>query len=448
MSPLRSSGRAGGRRGLAWPSRRPDSEPGARDEGYTMIEVLVTMFVLSIIVVFALGFMTNLLQQATNVHDTMQGVQQDQTASEGLLQYLHAANDVLYGSNATTLVANISAGVVSGAVQSDTLTATLTNSGSPGLDATFATSISPCPAGATSCNTPSIVLDYDAVNSNTVFTYFYNNYAVTPVVLASTNTPTSAQLSEIVAVGVNVTFLAGPHVPIEGFQAVRPSNFITTVYLQNASGAQALTTTTTVAESPAGSVVGTPVTLTATVTAAGSFPDGGTVTFTVSTGGSALSLCTTEEVLNTSNGQAACTFTPSVSGSYSVTAAFSGTNSYQPSSGTTPFNVLQGTTTTLTSTAPVKSGKQWTFTATATVVTNPGGAPVTSGTVQFSLTCTGGSFSGCTGGAGSALNAFGQSVLPASITVNSGAPNYSMTATYAGNSNFASSTSNTLTGTL
>ena len=53
--------------------------------------------------------------------------------------------------------------------------------------------------------------DYDAVNSSTVFTYYYNNYSVTPVVLASTTTPTNAQLSEIVAVAVDVTFLAGPH---------------------------------------------------------------------------------------------------------------------------------------------------------------------------------------------------------------------------------------------
>ena len=265
------------------------------DDGFTIMEMVVTMLILSIIVALIMAFMTNLFQQATNVRDTMSGVQQDQTAGEGLLKYLHSTIAVLPGSNATTLDASILAGVNgSSTPQTATFSAALTDPGSAALDATFATSITA--AGGTGAT--STVQDYDAmspesianvstvsgstaisvtsggfqgvlagmnvsgtgiasgttvtsVSNNTLnlstaatatgtatlsfgqpFTYYYNNSSVTPPVLATTTSPTNAQLAEIVAVAINVTFLSGPHVPTEGFKAVRPSTFQTTVYLR------------------------------------------------------------------------------------------------------------------------------------------------------------------------------------------------------------------------
>ena len=57
----------------------------------------------------------------------MTGVQQDQTAGQALMQYLHAAIVILPGSNATTLNASILAGVnSSGTAQTATLQAVLT----------------------------------------------------------------------------------------------------------------------------------------------------------------------------------------------------------------------------------------------------------------------------------------------------------------------------------
>ena len=160
-----------------------------------------------------------------------------------------------------------------------------------------------------------------------MFTYYYNNYSTTPVSLASTTTPTNAQLAEIVAVGINVTFLAGPHKPVYGFHAVHASNFQTTIYLQNAAGAPAPTSATTIT-APTSAVVGSPLTLTATVSPV---PDGGTVTFTVTYGGSPLSVCTAPVDVSTTTGTATCTFTPGSGGTYDVTASFSGTSDFQPS---------------------------------------------------------------------------------------------------------------------
>lgn len=421
------------RRVLSWPSTR---RPAEDEDGFTIVEMVVAMLVLSVISVLSFAFITNILQQATNVRDTMQGVQQDQTAGEGMLQYLHAATDVLSGSNANTLNVSLLAGVVSGQPGSDTFTAQLTNSASPKLDAVFSTTITQCPISATSCGTPRTVDDFDAVNSNTVFTYYYNNYSGNTATLASTTAPTTAQLSEIVAVGVDVTFLAGPHVPTVGFQAVRASTFDTTFYLQNASGNPAPTTTTTISESPAGPTVGTSVTLTATVASNGSSVDGGFVTFTVATGGSNLSVCTSEEIVDTSTGQATCTFTPEATGSYSVSGAFTGTNDYQPSNGSTSFNVLQTSTTTLTASATHNSGNNWTINATATV--NPSTA---TGTVEFAVTCTGNIQSGCSGG--SSTLSSGSAGFSTAVTISGygPTPTYQVTATYEGDTTHGSSTS-------
>lgn len=391
------------------PSRRSGGEEG--EGGFTIAEMAVTLLVTSIIIVLAFGFVTNLLQQATNVRDTMQGVQQDQTAGEGLLQFLHSAIDVLSGSNATTLNASILAGVSSETPGTATFSAQLTNSASPNLDAVFSTTVTPCPVSASTCSTPRTIDDYDAVNSSAVFTYYYNNYSVTPVVLASTNTPTNAELSEIVAVGVDVTFLAGPHVPIEGFQAVRPSNFQTTVYLQNAAGAPSPTTTTTLSYSPTSPLANSPLTVTATVASGTAFPDGGTVNFTVSTGGSALSVCTSAAQVSTSNGQATCTFTPLTSGAYIVSATFSGTDDFQPStSPPTTIDVLTPTVTTVVESETNQGGTSRTLILTATV------SPSTAtGTVTFSVVVSGTTYGG-------------------TVTLSSGTAQWSQSSLHSGNS--------------
>ena len=95
-------------------------------------------------------------------------------------------------------------------------------------------------------------------------------------------------------------FLAGPHKPVYGFHAVHASDFQTTIYLQNAAGAPAPTSATTITL-PGTIAVNSPLTLTATVNPV---PDGGTVTFTVTFGGIPLSVCTAPVDVSTTTGTA------------------------------------------------------------------------------------------------------------------------------------------------
>jgi prepilin-type N-terminal cleavage/methylation domain-containing protein len=357
---------------------RPTGAPARRragDAGFTLVELVVTLLLVAIITPLAFGLIRNLLQQSTDVHDTMVGVQQDQVAGEALLQYLHGATVILAGSDATTLDASIDAGINASTQAPDTatLTAVLAEPTSPSLDATFTTSITPN-GGA-----PSNVGTYDAVASTSVFSYFYNDTTLgattsapcsasasadLPTGLACTSAPTDPQLPAIVAVGIDVTFLAGPHVPIEGFAAVRPSNFETTVYLQNSAGVAAVasgtpttttspgtpttttspgTTTTvptttqvpqqstrTVVAGPINATIGAPATVRATVSPS---PGGGTVSFVLTLDGGAIS-CGSGPAAVGADGTATCSFTPAQAGTYSLSADYSGDAQYGASSST------------------------------------------------------------------------------------------------------------------
>jgi hypothetical protein len=401
------------------------------EDGLTIVETLVSLVIVSVVIPVALLLVTNIFQQSQNVHDTILGVQQDQTAGQALLQYLHAAIVVLPGSNATTLNASLLAGVNSSGTQTATLNAVFTNSANPKVDATLIMSLTPDGGRKSSIGT------YDAVNSPTVFTYWYNNYSTTPVSLASTTTPTNTHLSEIVAVSVNVSFLAGPHKPVYGFHAVHASDFQTTIYLQNAAGAPAPTSATTVA--PTGTIaVNSPLTLTATVTPV---PDGGNVTFVITYGGSALSVCTAPVDVNTTTGIATCTFTPGSGGTYDVTASFSGTSDFQPStSAVIPIVVPLATTTTISSIVTSTSHGTDTIAVTATV--SPAGV---TGQVEFTLQVC--KISGQCTNYGSPSTLSGNSATWSQNALSRGA-SYTVYATYEGNSTYSASTSGTSTGTL
>jgi hypothetical protein len=469
--------------------------------GFTIVETVVTMAIVTAILGIVLGVVTNLFQQSQNVRDTVTGVQQDQTAGQALTQYLHSTIVVLPGSDATTLNASILAGINSSDVPGTaTLSAVLTNSSSSKLDATFQTTLTPDGGNSSTVNTYDAVNSVTvgsvstAVNSTSVsvpsggfpgvgsgmvvsgtgiapqttvagisgstltlstaatatgtvtltfgsagFTYYYNNYTTTPVSLSSTTTPGSGgvEYSEIVAIGIDITFLAGPHTPTEGFQADRPSNFQTTVYLQNSSGAPAPTTSVAVASS--GTVAsGQPLTVVATVTANGVQADGGNVTFTVtSPGGSVLSVCTSPVDVNVTTGQADCTFTPAGGGNYIVAAAFSGTSDLQPSTGSNTIPVPITTTIAITNVTP--SSKTLTVQATVT----PSAAP---GQVNFTLkqssSCGVG---GCTTYNGSGTLSGGVATFTQS-GLNSG-KTYNITASYAGSGSYQGSGPANSTGT-
>ncbi len=412
---------------------------GGEDVGFTIVETAITLLIVSIVMGLVFGFITNFFQQSVNVSDTMSGVQQDQTAGEGLLQYLHAAIVILPGSNATTLDASILDGVTSGTnpvPQVATFQAELVAPAGPNLDATFQTSMAanggycPVPPAAPNPNCRSMN-DYDVVNSSTVFTYYLGGASVT-----TTTTPTNAQLSEIVAVGVDVTFLAGPQKPTEGFQAVRPTTLQTTVYLQNASGAPAPTSTVSVS-APNGTV-GSPLTLTATVAPV---PDGGFVTFTVTLNGNTLSVCTSGAIVSTTDGTATCTFTPAQGGTYDVSATFSGTSDFQPSSSSVTA-VSVPIPTSFTSIRVVAGATTLALTAFLTASQNPSGI---TGSVVFTVTQQGSCHSHCGSSSPSEPVSSGSAAWTAT-SLNSN-QNFNITATFSDPTNTYATSSSSTTGT-
>ena len=77
-----------------------------------------------------------------------------------------------------------------------------------------------------------------------VFTYYsYVGTTLTP--LSIQNPVPACALNEIAAIGIHVTFLAGPQIPTEGYAADEPTTLDTIVYLRGSSTAATSTTTTT-----------------------------------------------------------------------------------------------------------------------------------------------------------------------------------------------------------
>ncbi|MER7901614.1 Ig-like domain-containing protein, partial [Streptomyces sp. NPDC096046] len=141
-------------------------------------------------------------------------------------------------------------------------------------------------------------------------------------------------------------------------------------------------TTTALASSPDPSVVGQPVTFTATVTpvAPGAGTPTGTVVFSFGDG-------TTSVTAALTGGSATVTrpYTTRSSGLFTVTATYIGSNSFAGSSGSDPHTVNRAlsATTVVSSPDPSRPGQGATVTATVTAV--PPGAGTPTGSVTFTI---------------------------------------------------------------
>ncbi|MEV6319295.1 Ig-like domain-containing protein, partial [Streptomyces sp. NPDC051776] len=184
-------------------------------------------------------------------------------------------------------------------------------------------------------------------------------------------------------------------------------------------------TTTTVTSAPDPSVVGEPVTFTATVApvAPGSGVPTGTVAFIVS-GGPTL----TAPVVG---GQASVTTNSLTVGSHTVSAAYGGDTTFAPSAGTDahtvqPQPVASTTITVISSPDPSAVGEPVTFNATVEPVAPASGVPT--GTVVFDFG---------DGATTSTVLSGGTAVVTHTYTAAAG--NYLVTAVYGGDAAFASS---------
>jgi Bacterial Ig-like domain (group 3)/FG-GAP-like repeat len=250
-----------------------------------------------------------------------------------------------------------------------------------------------------------------------------------PVLLTATLNPFQAQNH---SASGNVTFYAGAIVlgtgaMVNGVATLNTTTLpagvdsVTAVYPGDANFTAATsppvtitviaTTTTTLVALPTSLVVGQTLTLTATVTPGGGPAPAGTVTFfsgAVSLGSAALN----------AGGVATLTLMPT-QGIYSITAAYGGSTSDEPSVSSPPVTVTVAspTTTTLIAAPTILTVGQ-TLTLTATVTASVG--PVPTGTVTF--------LNGTTSLGTATLNAGGVAAL--TLTPPVGA--YSITASYNG----------------
>jgi prepilin-type N-terminal cleavage/methylation domain-containing protein len=282
------------------------------DAGLTLIELIVTLLVVSIVMTLSALLIVNVNQQSSSMLDTIKGIQSETGAEQSFVQYLQGATELLamYNNSGTQIAPSateMDMVVNEGFIGTNSGSQTNNWSGNAGaqylsnctnLDALWSVPASPAGADAqflvgqdipasgppnqapwssvaangtgpytftpTSPCAPTTALrslsDYYALASQSmtvdpVFSYWKwgaatgNTLANVPpglVQLPLTGGVIPAVcLSEVAAVGIHVTFLAGPQTPKEGFAADQPTTLHTLVFLIGSPTAGLTTTTTT-----------------------------------------------------------------------------------------------------------------------------------------------------------------------------------------------------------
>ncbi len=222
---------------------------GTREGGFTLIELLVGLLIFSIISSIAFTVITQMMTEGQSITDTVVALQQSDRAGESILSYLRG---VTYFTGAQQTDSSLSAcsdvgyNASTGTPDSDILTGTWT-AGVGHNDATFKVTITP----STDCvtGTANVYSEYFArpivVNGVTqpTFTYYKDNGAGGLTKLA-TPVPACAY-PEIYAVGIDLSFLAGPQRPTEGYAADLASNLVSTIYLRNPTNSTSTSTSST-----------------------------------------------------------------------------------------------------------------------------------------------------------------------------------------------------------
>jgi hypothetical protein len=287
-------------------------------------------------------------------------------------------------------------------------TVTATYSGDPNFGASNASLLQP--VGLTTTTTKVVASSSTTtVNQSVTFTA-----TVTPSITGATNPSGTMAFTYTLGGGLPVTLCASSAVtqatgvatckvplPASGSYTIK-ATYSGDTNFGSSSGTAAqvvntTATTTTVAAAPAPSTVNQGVTFTATVTPAivpfgGSTNPSGMVTFTYTLGGgSPVTVCSNVGVNTTAEvTTAACTVPLPTSGSYTVSASYTGDTNFVASLGSAMQTVTATTTTATVATSPAPSSVNQSVTFTATVASTIPGASNPTGTVAFSYTLGGG----------------------------------------------------------
>jgi len=223
---------------------------GSREAGFTLIEMVVGLLILTVISSIAFTVITQLMSEGQAITDSVVGIQQSDRANESILQYLRGVTSFIGATQtASSLSANSNVGYNSGQVVggttlpppygpvNDVLSATWT-AGSGRTDATFTVTIN-----------SNVFTEYYARPvvvagvTQPTFTYYKDNGA--GGLTALTSPVPACAYPEIYAVGIQVSFLAGPQRPTEGYAADQATTLLTTIYLRNPTNAASTTTSST-----------------------------------------------------------------------------------------------------------------------------------------------------------------------------------------------------------
>jgi type II secretory pathway pseudopilin PulG len=251
-------------------ARRAAAERRRRGEaGFTVTEMAVTLVVMGIVFGLVMGLIVGLQQQQVNVRATTAGIEQSQLASSELIQYLRAASALVVNSSTASVRPNdgpdlddltVTALIgtsSSGAVQPVTISVNYSASGSQlkgtgvltvtftgtAASRTIATYYVLAPCTATPC----------PASEAPLFTYYEYSTTGSPgsvVAIPATSIPEPQGLKEqcalqkIVAIGINISFFAGPSdTPTRGYAADVATTIQTMVFLRNVSVVYGSTTT-------------------------------------------------------------------------------------------------------------------------------------------------------------------------------------------------------------
>ncbi len=266
-----------------WPSAER-SDPRACERGFTALELITVLAILAVVFTIVTSLFISFNQQTTNTQDSVVGIQEETQAQQTLIQYLRGASQLLPAYNSYGTQVGPSSTELD-AITTEGFNTTTYNSNCTNLDAlwfkpvgavhadaqfdiTFDVPAAGPPSGlpwsslipvdvpaaftpASSCTPastkPRTVATYFALSSQTspVFTYyFWNNSVLTALPVQTPYVPACA-INEIAAVGIHITFLAGPQVPTEGYAADEPTTLDTIVYLRGSAMASSATTSTT-----------------------------------------------------------------------------------------------------------------------------------------------------------------------------------------------------------
>jgi hypothetical protein len=199
------------------------------------------------------------------------------------------------------------------------------------------------------------------------------------------------------------------------------------------------TTTTTVGSSATTIVTGQSVTYTATVAPQFSGTPTGTVTF--KDGGSAITCTSGTQTLNASSPDTAtCVVSYAAVGSHTISASYGGDTNFTTSTTTSSVTETVGqasTTTTVTSSAnPSQTGQPVTVSASVAAVAPGTGTPT--GTVTFTVKTSGGTQVTCSNSGGN-TQALSSGTATCVETVTAANTPYSVSVSYAGDSNYLAS---------